>query len=266
MKRLIAATLAATAMMAAAPAVAQPGGQYGRPGGGYGAIHLEGLRVDNAKSQLANAGYTKARNINVGGRQYDLWSNARAHESCVGFTSYNGTVTDVRAFSNAECGIVSGGWGPGGFNPSGLHGLRVDDGKRNLRDFGYTQARNVRIEGQQWDLWRNERGRACVGFTSYNGRITAARDFRRGECDGGWNNGGGWGGGWLRPEDLRGLSVDQAKRELSNSGFDHERNIRISGKQWDLWRDDRGRDGRCVGITSYNGRVTDVRNFSERDC
>lgn len=264
MKKLIAAALAATALAAALPAVAQPG-QYGHPGGGYGSVNLSGLSVDQAKRELSNAGYTKARNINYAGKQYDLWSNPRGRDSCIGFTSYNGRVTDTRGFNDAECGYTDGGWG-GGYNPRDLNGLRVDDGKRALRNAGYSHDRNIRINGQQWDLWRSDRGRGCIGFTSYNGRITDTRDFRRSECDGDWNNGGGWGGGWLRPEDLRGLSVDQAKRELSNSGFDHERNIRVGGKQWDLWYDDRGRDGRCIGFTSYNGRVTDARNFPERDC
>ncbi|MEZ6031162.1 MAG: hypothetical protein R3C46_15635 [Hyphomonadaceae bacterium] len=265
MKTLIAAALAATAMAVALPAAAQPGPQHGYPGGGSDVLHLQGLKVDHAKAQLASAGYNKARNINSGGRQYDLWSNARARESCVGFTSFNGTVTDVRSFSDAECGVVSGGWGQGGFRSSSLQGLWVDDAKRNLRNFSYTHERNIRIDGQQWDLWESSRGRDCIGFTSYNGRVTGTREFRQGECDGDWNS-GGWGGGWIRPEQLRGLSVDDAKRELSRSGFDKARNVRIDGRQWDLWFDDRGRDGACIGFTSYNGRVTDARNFSARDC
>jgi hypothetical protein len=266
MKTVMTAILAAAAMMTAAPALAQPG-DY-RQGGGYDydALRLQGERVDVAKAQLASAGYNKARNINYGGKQYDLWSNGRSRNSCVGFTSYNGRVTDMRAFDDAECGVVSGGWGQGGFDASKLQGLRVDDAKRNLQKFGYSNTRNVRIDGRQWDLWQNSRGRGCIGFTSYNVKVTGTRDFRGSECDGDWNSGGGWGGGNFRIDSLRGLSVDSAKRELSNAGFDKARNIRINGQQWDLWYDDNGRNGRCVGFTSYNGRVSDADSFAERDC
>lgn len=263
MRTLIAAALAATALATALPAAAQPG-DYRQPGGYGYALDLQGLSVDDAKRQLSNAGYSKSRNISVGGRQYDLWSNPRSREACVGFTSYNGRVTESRAFDSAECGVVSGGWGR--FNPSDLRGLRVDDGKRNLRDLGYSHERNVRIDGKQWDLWSSSRGRDCVGFTSYSGRITEARDFGRGGCDRDWNSGGGWGGGRLNPGDLRGRSVDSAQRELSDAGFRKARNVRISGQQWDLWYNERGRSDRCIGFTSYNGRVTDARNFQDRDC
>lgn len=264
MKTFIAITLAATAIAVAAPAMAQPGDS--RRGGGYDydLSRLQGEKVDFAKSQLASAGYDKSRNIKVGGKQYDLWSNAWARSACVGFTSYNGRITDVRSFSDSDCGVVSGGWGPGGFNASKLQGLRVDDAKRNLRDFGYSNTRNIRIDGQQWDLWQSSRGRDCVGFTSYNGRVSGTRDFRRGECEGDY--GGGGYGGYFRLDDLRGLGVDSAKRELSDAGFDKGRNIRVDGQQWDLWFDDNGRNTRCVGFTSYNGRVTDTDEFSSRDC
>jgi len=265
MRTLIAAAFAATVLSIAAPAMAQPGG-YRQQGEGYGyALNLQGLSVDEAKRQLSNAGYSKSRNISVSGRQYDLWSNPRSREACVGFSSYNGRVTETRAFDNSECGVVSGG-GRGGFNPSDLRGLRVDDGKRSLRDLGYVQERNVRIDGTQWDLWSSSRGRDCVGFTSYNGRITDARDFGRGGCHRDWNNGGSRGGGRLRPGDLRGDSVDSAKHELSGAGFRKALNARINGQQWDLWYNERGRGERCVGFTSYNGRVTEARNFPDRDC
>lgn len=266
MKTAISAALIAAFVATTAPAFAQPG-DYRRGGGGYDYDlgRLQGERVDFAKTQLASAGYDKSRNIKYGGKQYDLWSNARARNACVGFTSYNGRVTDARTFADSECGVVSGGWGPGGFDASKLQGLRVDDAKRNLNSFGYSNTRNMKIDGQQWDLWQSSRGRDCVGFTSYNGRVTGTRDFRRGECDGNGNS-GGWGGGYLRIDSLRGLSVDSAKRELSNAGFDKARNVRIDGQQWDLWRDNNGRNGRCVGFTSYNGRVTDADSFAERDC
>ncbi len=256
-KLISAAFAAATALALAAPAIAQNGYRHGGyAGGGYG---LEGMRVDAAKSQLSNAGYSKARNIKVGGRQFDLWANPRARDACVGFTSINGVVTEFHSFDTAECGVVSGGR----LNPNELNGMRVDDAKRNLRNFGYDHERNVRIDGQQWDLWIDSRSRDCVGFTSYNGKLSGVRTFRASECIN-----GSIGGGWrLDTRDLRGLTVDQAKRELSGAGFKKARNIRISGKQWDLWYDDRGRDGgRCVGFTSISGRVTDADTFSPREC
>jgi len=263
MKKLIAAVLIAASTFAAAPAIAQPYGDARHTGGWGGGVNLQGLRVDDAKNSLRANGYSHARNINVAGKQYDLWANSRSRASCVGFTSYNGRVTDVRDFNDAECGVTSGRW----FNPDDLRGMRVDDGKRNLRDNGYTHSRNIRDDGKQWDLWYGSRGRGsdCIGFTSYNGRITAVRNFR--SCDGDWNGGYGGGGGWsLNPDRLRGLGVDAAKRELSDAGFRKARNIHVGGNQWDLWYDDHGRDGRCIGFTSYNGRVTDARPFSERDC
>jgi hypothetical protein len=266
MKKLVATLIAASTLAVAMPAIAQPYGDARHQGGwGQGSGNLEGLRVDDAKNSLRASGYSHARNINVGGRQYDLWSNTRSRDACVGFTSYNGRVSDVRAFDDAECGVAGGGWGR--FDASDLRGMRVDDAKRNLRDHGYDHARNVRIDNQQWDLWESARGRGeCVGFTSYNGKITGVRDFRRGECDSDWNAGNPGGGAWISPDRLRGLSVDAAKRELSDAGLRKARNINLGGKQWDLWYDDRGRDGRCIGFTSYNSRVTDARNFSDRDC
>ncbi len=266
MKKIIAAVLIAASTLAiATPAIAQPYGDA-RYGGGRGqsSLNLEGLRVEDAKRNLRDSGYDHARNINVGGKQYDLWSNSRSRDNCVGFTSYNGRVTNARNFDDAECGVAGGGWGR--FDPSDLRGMRVDDAKRNLRDYGYTHSRNIGDDGKQWDLWSSPRGRGeCIGFTSYNGKVTAVRDYRNSECDGEWNSGHP-AGGWLSPDRLRGQSVDSAKRDLSNAGFRKARNINLGGNQWDLWFDDRARDGRCVGFTSYNSRVTDARNFSERDC
>jgi hypothetical protein len=262
MNRLLSAAVAAAATLAlAVPAVAQPGD--GRHGGGYG-YGLEGMGVKDAQVQLSNAGYTKARNIKVGGRQFDLWANPRAREACVGFTSISGRVTEVRTFDNTDCGVVAGGGGR--LNPDQLYGMRVDDAKWNLQNYGYSHERNVRIDGKQWDLWVSSRGRDCIGFTSRSGILSGVQTFRSSECTGGSSPGGG--GGWrFDPRDLPGLSVDQAKRELSNAGFEKARNITIRGKQWDLWFDDRGRDGgRCIGFTSISGRVTAADDFSPRDC
>jgi hypothetical protein len=261
-KKLIAtALIAAATLNVAAPAFAQRGGD--RDGGwGNGSGYLNGQTVDQAKRALSNDGYRAYRSIRYDGRQYDLWGNAGSRNSCVGFTSYNGRVTDMRSFSDSECGLVSGG-GRGGIDEGDLRGLRVDDAKRNLRDYGYTNTRNVRIDGQQWDLWQSGRGRECVGFTSYNGRITNVRSFRGNECEGSGIPGGGR---WFETRDLRGLSVEQAKRTLANAGFRGARSINDRGQQWDLWYDDSGRGGRCVGFTSYKGRVTDADEFDRQDC
>lgn len=258
-KNFIAAALVAATALASAPAFAQRG-DYHNDGWGNGPGYLNGQTVDQAKRALANDGYRAYRSIRYDGRQYDLWGNAGSRNSCVGFSSYNGRVTDVRSFSDSECGLVSGG--RRGIDEDDLQGLRVDDAKRNLRDYGYSNVRNVRIDGRQWDLWLSNRGRDCIGFTSYNGRVTQTRSFRGNECDGT----GIPGGGWLNVRDLRGLSVDQAKRSLVNAGFRGAGSFRDRGQQWDLWYDDSGRGGRCVGFTSYNGRVTDSDEFDRRDC
>lgn len=259
-KELIASTiLAAAALAAVAPASAQRGND--RDFGGWGgASYQNGQSVDQMKRSLANDGYRAYRSIRLDGRQYDLWSNAGSRNPCVGFTSYNSRVTDVRGFAESECGLVSGG--RRGIDEDDLRGLRVDDAKRNLREYGYTNTRNVRIDGKQWDLWQSGRGRECVGFTSYNGRITNVRSFRGNECEGSGIPGAGRN---FDTRGLRGLSVDQAKRILANAGFRGARNINARGQQWDLWYDDRGR-GRCVGFTSYNSRVTEADEFNVRDC
>ena len=278
MKRIIAAlafTVAAAAM--AAPAVAQPQGDYRYQGGGYGqdGLNLSGLSVKNAKSQLANAGFSAARSIKVNGQQYDLWSNGRSRQGCVGFTSYNGAVTDVRSFDDSECGLYGNGngsgWGGGwngGYDPSDIRGQSVKSAQSNLRNRGYTNTRNINLGGQQWDLWLSDRGRDCVGFTSYKGRVTDTRSFRNNECSVSGGNNGGWGngGGFGNPDRLIGLSVGSAQSTLANAGFGKARSINLRGKQWDLWYDDRGRGGRCVGFTSYNGRVSDADTFDDQDC
>jgi len=266
MKTICTVLSLAAALTLTAPAVAQPQGDYRHPGGfggGYG-LQLEGERVDSAKAQLSSAGYRAARNIRVDGRQYDLWSNMRNRNACVGFTSYKGTVTDVRSFPDADCGVLSDGGWRHGIDARDLNGMRVDDAKRNLRDHGYDNVRNVRIDGKQWDLWLSNRGRDCIGFTSYKGTITSAQSFRGFECDG--NGIPGTGGVWLETRDLQGLRVDDAKRRLADAGFRSARNIRIGGQRWDLWYDANGRENRCVGFTSYNGRVTEADHFNARDC
>jgi hypothetical protein len=258
-KKLIAACfLAAAAVTAVAPASAQRGNDrdFGVSSGGY----QSGLSVDQMKRSLANDGYRAYRSIRLDGRQYDLWSNARSRESCVGFTSYNGRVTDVRGFADSECGLVSGG--RRGIDEDDLLGLRVDDAKRNLREYGYTNTRNVRIDGTQWDLWQSARGRECIGFTSYNSRVTDVRSFRGSECEGF----GIPGSKRIDARDLPGLNVDQAKRALANAGFRAAGSFRDRGKQWDLFYEGNARRARCVGFTSYNSRVTEADEFDVREC
>lgn len=162
-------------------------------------------------------------------------------------------------------------WDRGRGDGINLSGLSVDQAKQQLSYAGYNKARSIKISGQQWDLWLSNRGRDCVGFTSYKGRVTDTRSFRNDECgggynDGGWSGGGGWGGGFGNPDRLVGLSVDQAKNTLANAGFQKARSTNIYGKQWDLWFDDRSRGGRCVGFTSLNGRVSNADTFDDQDC
>jgi hypothetical protein len=258
-KNLIAACfLAAAAVAAAAPASAQRGNDRnigGWGGGGY----ESGLSVDQMKRSLANDGYRAHRSIRLDGQQYDLWSNAGSRNPCVGFTSYNSRVTDVRGFAVSACGLVNGD--RRGIDEDDLRGLWVDDAKRNLRDFGYTNVRNVRIDGQQWDLWQGARARECVGFTSYRSRVTEVRSFRGSECEG-----FGIPGSRVDARDLPGLSVDQAKRALAKAGFRAAGSFRDRGQQWDLFYEGNGRRVRCVGFTSYNSRVTEADEFDARDC
>jgi hypothetical protein len=220
---------------------------------------VHGMRVDDAKRSLRDYGYTNTRNVRLNGKQWDLWLDGRGR-ACIGFTSYNGRVTDVRGFAESECGLVSGG--RRGIDEEDLRGLHVGDAQRNLREYDYINTRNVRIDGKQWDLWQSRRGRECIGFTSYNGRITNVRSFRGSECEGF----GIPGSGRIDARDLPGLSVDQAKRALANAGFRGAGSFRDRGQQWDLFYNDTGRRGRCVGFTSYNGRVTEADQFDAADC
>jgi rhodanese-related sulfurtransferase len=258
-KLIAAAFLAAAALSAVAPASAQRGSD--RDFGGWGgAAYQIGQSVDQMKHSLANDGYRAYRSIRLDGRQYDLWSNAASRNPCVGFTSYNSRVTDVRGFAESACGLVSGG--RRGIDADDLRSLRVGDAQRNLREYGYTNTRNVRIDGKQWDLWQSGRGHECIGFTSYNSRVTDVRSFRGSECEGL----GIPGSRRIDARDLPGLSVDQAKRALANAGFRGAGSFRDRGQQWDLFYNESGRSRRCVGFTSYNSRVTEADEFDMRDC
>lgn len=150
------------------------------------------------------------------------------------------------------------GWGGGDFNTRGLEGVRVDSAKDQLRRSGFNYTRAIRENGKQYDLWSN--GRSCVGFSSYNGRVSDVRGFRDAEC--GDITGGR---GRINVRELQGLGVDAAKNALRRADFSYSRSIRVSGRQYDLWSG-YGRRSECVGFTSYNGRVTDARTFSDREC
>jgi hypothetical protein len=278
MIRKLVVAAATAAILAGAPALAQGPDQargYRPPGGGGAVFDLNTInnaRVSTAQQTLGAQGFFKARSMEMNGRQYDLWYNSGYRNACVGFTSMNGWVRDARDFRDAECGFGNDGrpggggpsWGPGGgINMRDLEGLRVDSAKNLLRDRGFSFARSTRIDGRQYDLWWNNR--TCVGFTSYSGRVTDARSLRDAECGGG--NDGWGGGGWGRFDvrDLEGLSVNSAKDMLRREGFEFARSLRFDGRQYDLWYSD-GRRSACVGFTSYSGRVTHARTFSERDC
>lgn len=170
----------------------------------------------------------------------------------------------------------------GGWNNVRIEGLSVDQAKQRLSSDGYRPARSVRLDGRQWDLWSS--GGSCLGFASYNGRVTDTNRFDDSDCgnygrdDRGWNDRdwdargdrgrGDWGrgrgdrNGRIDGGDLVGLSVDQGKRALSYSGYEPAVGTNIRGQRWDLWRS----GGACLGFTSYYGRITDARRFSDKDC
>jgi hypothetical protein len=208
----LAAGLLALAVTAAAPALAQrhdgsrndgyrEDGRGGRTGAhSFDIGYIDGLRVNHAQAHLKVNGFAKARSIGLGGRQWDLWFNREFREACAGFTSFNGVVSDVRFFSEADCGVGATPAAGRVLRPAELEGLRVEEAQRRLRLSDYTHARNFSQNGRQWDLWRNPRSRtSCVGFTSYNGQVTRADGFSDRECEAysddrpGWSHGGGQG-------------------------------------------------------------------------
>jgi hypothetical protein len=148
-------------------------------------------------------------------------------------------------------------WRDGRGGMRNLEGLRVDSAKDALRRAGFSYSRAIRENGQHYDLWSN--GRACVGFTSYNGRVTASHEFRDAEC------GDITRGRRIQARELEGLRVDAAKDALRRAGLSYSHAIRIGGRQYDLWSS-YGRRDTCVGFASYNGRVTEARQFAEREC
>jgi hypothetical protein len=167
----------------------------------------------------------------------------------------------------------------GGFRPPGasfdlasINNARVSTAQQTLGAQGFFKARSMEMSGRQYDLWYNSGFRnSCVGFTSMNGWVRDARDFRDSECGfgngpGGGGGGGGWGGGpgggGFNTRSLEGLRVDSAKVTLRDRGFNYVRATRIDGRQYDMWSNNRT----CVGFASYNGRVTDARNFRDSDC
>jgi hypothetical protein len=273
--RTLQAAIIALSISALSPLTAEAQGFGG--GNGFDPSRLQGQSVGSAQGDLAGRGFTKARNIRIGAAQWDLWYNGRDRNSCVGFTSWNGRITQARTFGDSDCGRDSAdnrprppGAGPGpggrGFDFDRLRRMRVPEAQASLSSAGFSKARNIRISGTQWDLWYNRRDRnSCIGFTSYYGVVTGVRPFGDRDC-------GDNGGGWDRPPPrdynlsrLNGLRVGAAQQSLASDGFGHSRNIRINGKQWDLWRNDRYRNS-CIGFTSYNGLVTGARTFGDRDC
>lgn len=278
-KLAIAAGLLAMAVAVVAPASAQRSGEpRGRPGGQSGGQsfdigYIESLRVDHAQNHLRVNGFTRARSIGLDGRQWDLWFNRDFREACAGFTSYNGTVTSVRFFTDSECGVGAAPTRGRDLRPAELEGLRVDDAQRRLRLSDFAPARSVSQNGRQWDLWQNPRARtACVGFTSYNGQVTRADGFSDRDCAGRGEGrpdrgpdrpGSGW--GRVEPQDLIRLRVGEGQDWLSRAGYVRARSIEINGRQWDLWSSDRDRSS-CIGFTSWNGSITDADDFRESSC
>lgn len=278
--RTLQAAAIALSMSVLLPVAAEAQGFGG--GNGFDPSRLQGQRVNAAQSDLSARGFAKARNIRIGAQQWDLWYNGRDRNSCVGFTSFNSTVTQARTFGDSDCGRDNAdnrprppgpgagpGGGPGGpgFDFDRLRRMRVPAAQNTLSASGYSKARNMNVSGTQWDLWSNRRDRnSCIGFTSYYGIVTGVRPFGDRDC-------GDNGGGWDRPPPprdynlsrLNGLRVGAAQQSLATDGFGHSRNIRIDGKQWDLWYNNRYRNS-CIGFTSYNGLVTGTRTFGDRDC
>lgn len=164
------------------------GGGGGRPGGNWRDFdlrQLEGQRVDSAQNRLRQAGYVQVRNSTIDGRRWDLWQNDNYRNSCVGFASFNGQVSETDEFSVSRCGGTGqGNSGPGSgqarpdYNTGQLRDTSVGNAQQRLTRDGYQQARQVTIDGSRWDLWYNDRYRnACVGFNSLYGEVSAVRNF-----------------------------------------------------------------------------------------
>ncbi|HVY87307.1 MAG TPA: hypothetical protein VG942_00460 [Hyphomonadaceae bacterium] len=157
-------------------------------------------------------------------------------------------------------GFNNDGYGSGRFDPNALKGLTVDSAKDRLRSGGFASARNIRNNNQQWDLWQKVgRDDQCIGFTSYRGRVSDADRFQIRECTGEGRDPS------FRIRSIEGLRVDDAKNRLRSAGFAPAHNINRNKQQWDLWQST-GRDGQCIGFTSYKGTVTATDMFRDREC
>ena len=97
-----------TAVFAMSLALLAPGAveaqRFGGGGYGFDPSRLQGQDVGAAQGDLSGRGFIKARNIRIGAQQWDLWYNDRDRKGCVGFTSYNGRITEARTFEDSECG------------------------------------------------------------------------------------------------------------------------------------------------------------------
>lgn len=239
---------------------------------------LNQMRVPNAQIALQQAGYSKARSVNLSGKQWDLYQSGGA---CVGFTSMYGTVSEARGFQTTDCNPAPPPRPPssGGGNNSGrpdldlatLKNQRVNSAQSTLGANGYAKVRSMDVNGQQWDLWRATGfNRRCVGFTSMYGTVTDARQFQERDCNdggGGNNNPGRPGNNWRDFDlaSLQGLRVDNAQNRLRQAGYVLVRNSTIDGRRWDLWQNDNYRNS-CIGFSSFNGTVEETDSFSVSRC
>lgn len=245
---------------------------------------LRNMGVKTAQQTLANNNYNKVRSINYQGKQWDLYES---RGTCIGFASLYGNVSDTRTFEARDCGNDNNNFGNNGngfgngrgrFDTDQLRNQRVNTVQDRLRSSGFQKVRTTTIDGKQWDLWYNDNYReGCVGFTSYNGTVTATDTFSNSRCGdddrGGFGNNGFGNGGFgnnrpTRTFDLNAfsnMSVNQAQSALGRNGYGKTKSIKLNNQQWDLYLNDDYKNS-CVGFTSYNGQVTQTRNFDDRDC
>jgi hypothetical protein len=94
----------------------------------------------------------------------------------------------------------------------------VSTAQQTLGAQGFFKARSMEMSGRQYDLWYNSGFRnSCVGFTSMNGWVRDARDFRDSEC--GFGNGPGSGVG---PGAVPACAASASKADVASSGVGPE--------------------------------------------